>query len=423
MSDDKRHDRNLSDPGTANEPAGANGDAPRDTLNVRPGVTGGHDGLSGSAASAAQGEATVGQGTVGQGSAGQTAAPPPRRKLLSTDEYVEGVLSGDRSLLARAITLVESNAPAHFEKAQQVVHALLPHGGGSVRVGITGVPGAGKSTFIENLGGQLTARGHRVAVTAVDPSSSISGGSVLGDKTRMERLANDLQAFIRPSPSGGILGGVTRKTRETILLFEAAGYDVILVETMGVGQSEAVVRSLVDFFLLILIGGAGDELQGIKKGVSALADAILINKSDGENEVAAARARGEYERALHYLRPATEGWRTEAHTCSSLTGAGVMEMWAVIETFIARARASGVLDQRRQQQEIDWVHALVDQRLQELFHSHPRVADLLAEIEGQVASGTLSATAAARRLLAAFGVDASTNPHTGGEGPSGQDSP
>ncbi len=345
---------------------------------VMPGVEGGHDGLPG--------------------------APPRRsrsvkRTELSIDEYVAGVLSGDRTLLARAITLVESNAPAHFEQARAVVQALLPHRGQAVRVGITGTPGAGKSTFIETLGTRLTARGHRVAVTAVDPSSTVTGGSVLGDKTRMERLGTDPRAFVRPSPSGGTLGGVTRKTREAILLFEAAGYDVVIVETVGVGQSETVVRSMVDFFLLLLAPGGGDELQGIKKGVVELADAVLVNKADGDRRQEADLARAEYERALHYLRPATEGWQTRAFTCSALTGEGVDEIWRVVEAFLARAREAGVLERRRCEQELAWVHALVRDQLEESFRRHPAVRALLPGLEQAVREGTLPAVAAARRLL------------------------
>ena len=328
--------------------------------------------------------------------------PTARRRTLTTEDYADGVLSGDRTLLARAITLIESNAPAHFDQAQEVVQALLPHRGQATRVGITGVPGAGKSTLIETLGTILTAAGHKVAVTAVDPSSTVTGGSVLGDKTRMEKLGTDPNAFVRPSPSGGTLGGVTRKTRETILLFEAAGYDVILVETMGVGQSETVVREMVDFFLLVLIAGGGDELQGIKKGVIELADAIVINKADGENTQPAELARAEYSRALHYLRPATTGWETRAHVCSALTGGGVPELWQMVETFIDRARRSGVLDDRRRVQERQWMRHLVREQLEEKFGRHPRVAELLPELEAAVERGEVPAVTAARRLLAAF---------------------
>ncbi len=353
-------------------------------LNVRPGIGDRHDGLPGTPVSP------------------DGSDDGPRRRLLSAQEYIDGVLSGDRVLLARTITLVESNAPAHQDLAQEVLTALLSERCASTRVGITGVPGAGKSTFIEALGTSLTARGHRVAVTAVDPSSSLTGGSILGDKTRMEKLAADPGAFIRPSPTGGTLGGVARKTRETILLFEAAGYDVILVETVGVGQSEIQVRSMVDFFLLVLLAGAGDELQGIKKGVVEIADAVLVNKADGANLVAAQRAQSEFERVLHYLRPATEGWTTHAFLGSAATGQGVLDLWEVVQMFVERTGGSGVFDRRRNEQEKAWVGALVREGLEDQFRSHPEVSRQMAVLEQQVARGELPATTAARRLLDLF---------------------
>ncbi len=353
-------------------------------LHMRKGVSGGHDGLPGSPARDDQG-----------------AGGPPRR-ILSAREYLDGVRAGDRVMLGRAITLIESNAPSHQELAQDVLTALLPHRVQAVRVGITGVPGAGKSTLIETLGKDLTAAGHRVAVTAVDPSSSISGGSILGDKTRMEGLAADPQAFIRPSPSGGTLGGVARKTRETIVLFEAAGYDVILVETVGVGQSEILVRSMVDFFMLVLIAGAGDELQGIKKGVVEIADAIVINKADGRGRTAAETSRSEFARVLHYLRPATAGWQTRAVLCSALQGEGVDELWVMIQDFMATALKSGVLLERRSDQERAWLRDLVREGLENIFHGRPGLKERLAALEEDVAAGRIPATAAARRLLDSF---------------------
>jgi LAO/AO transport system kinase len=324
------------------------------------------------------------------------------RRILTTSEFVEGVLGGDRTVLSRAITLVESNAPSHFNQARDVLAALLPHAGRSLRVGVTGPPGAGKSTFIDLLGTRLVAQGRRVAVTAVDPSSSLSGGSILGDKTRMERLANSPHAFIRPSPSGGILGGVARKTRETTLVLEAGGYDVILVETVGVGQSEIAVRSMVDFFLLMLIPGAGDELQGIKRGILELADAVLVHKADGETRAAAERARAQYDMALHYLRPSEAGPATHAYAASSLTGEGVSECWEMIEAAADRERESGAFGRRRREQERDWMRQLVRERLDESFRAHPAVAALLPELERAVVEGAIPATEAAMRLLGAY---------------------
>lgn len=331
--------------------------------------------------------------------AGRPQPNGPDRRALAVDDYVSGVLSGDRAMLARTITLIESNAPAHFETAQAVLAGLLPHSGGAIRVGITGAPGAGKSTLIETFGRLLIAEGHRVAVLAVDPTSSVTGGSILGDKTRMEQLSREPNAFIRPSPTGGMLGGVARKTRETMLVCEAAGFDVILVETVGTGQSEITVRSMVDFFLLLLIPGAGDELQGIKKGVVELADAVLINKADGDNRVRAEAARAEYNRALHYLSPATEGWRTRAYTGSAVTGAGMDHLWAVIRRFIDQTRESGVFAARRREQAREWLHMLITDQLQRAFFAQPNVRAALPEVEAAVMAGTMAPTAAARQLL------------------------
>ncbi len=352
---------------------------------IRQGVEGGHDGLKAS-----------------PGAAGAPGAAVSRRVPLSAGEYVRGVRAGDRVVLARAITLIESNAPAHQELAQEVLQNLLPFTGKAIRVGITGVPGAGKSTFIESLGCLLTASGHHIAVLAVDPSSSLTHGSVLGDKTRMEKLSRDPLCFIRPSPSGGTLGGVARKTRESMLLCEAAGYDVVLIETMGVGQSEITVRSMVDFFLLLLITGAGDELQGIKKGVMELADLVVINKADGENRLRAEALRADYSRALHYLTPATQGWSTPVQVCSALTGDGVPAVWECVDRFRGATGTAGTLAARRKTQMLEWVHSMVEEHLHTMFFTEPRIAEILPDIERAVLGGTMTAATAVRHLLNAF---------------------
>jgi len=325
-----------------------------------------------------------------------------RKPRLSVEQFVQGVLENNRAVLAQAITLVESNAPVHLAMAQEVLKKLLPHTGRSIRVGITGVPGAGKSTFIEALGSMLCERGHRIAVLAVDPTSPVTRGSILGDKTRMEKLSRNPNAFIRPSASGGTLGGVNRKTRETILLCEAAGFDVILVETVGVGQSETTVRSMVDFFLLLVLTGAGDELQGIKKGVMEIADAILVNKADGENRQRAQLAAEEYNQVLHYLQPATAGWQTRAYACSALTGEGIAEIWSVVESFRDEMSRSGRLKARRQQQLRDWMYSMAEEYARSHFFGHPAVAGALSVAEAAVLRGELSPTAAVQELIAAY---------------------
>lgn len=326
----------------------------------------------------------------------------PRRRRLTVDEYVQGVREGNRTVLAQAITLIESNAPTHFATAQEVLRQLLPYTGNSMRVGITGVPGVGKSTFIEALGLHLCEQGHQVAVLAVDPSSSVTGGSILGDKTRMELLTRHPRAFIRPSPTGGTLGGVARKSRETMLVCEAAGFDVLLVETVGVGQSEITVRSMVDFFLLLMLAGAGDELQGIKKGVIEIADALLFTKADGDNKLRAQAARVEFERALRFVGAATEGWKTRVYTCSAVTGVGIAEIWAVVEQFREQTSRSGAFTSRRQQQALDWMYSMIEEQLKTAFFAHAGVKSMRRSIEQQVAAGTLPATLAAQQLLTTF---------------------
>jgi LAO/AO transport system kinase len=311
---------------------------------------------------------------------------------LPVARYVDGVLAGDRSVLARAITLVESRNPVHRGVAQQVIQQLLPSAGGSHRVGITGVPGVGKSTFIDQLGIDLTASGRRVAVLAVDPTSSRSGGSILGDKTRMERLAVDPLAFIRPSPAGDTLGGVTRATRETIVLCEAAGFDVVLVETVGVGQSETVVADMVDFFLVLMLSGAGDDLQGIKKGVLELADMVAVNKADGDNRTRAELAAAEYRSALHLMSPASSTWTPPVVTCSGLEDIGLTELWRQVEVHRERLSASGELQARRRSQQVRWMWSMLDDRLRDDLRAHPEVTDRLLQVEQQVHDGDLTAT-------------------------------
>lgn len=325
-----------------------------------------------------------------------------RKRELSIDDHVNGVLDQDRTILARTITLIESNSEKHFEKAQEVLRRLLPHTGNSIRIGITGVPGAGKSTFIEALGCTLMEEDHKLAVLAVDPSSSLSRGSVLGDKTRMEKLSRAENCFIRPSPSGGKLGGVTRKTRETTLICEAAGYNVIFIETVGVGQNEITVRSMVDFFLLLKIAGAGDELQGIKKGVIELADSILINKADGDNIKRAEIARRDFANALHYLNSPTKGWIPEILTSSAIENRGVSEVWEMIMRFKENIISSGVFQLRRNQQNLGWVHDLVNEHLLSVFYNNPVIKTNLPEIENKVISGELPPTQAAWQLMKEF---------------------
>ena len=332
------------------------------------------------------------------------ALKPKRRMVLSEDELVEGVEKGDRMILSRAITLIESNNPRHFAKAQRVLQRLLPRTGNALRIGITGVPGAGKSTMIESFGNMLCDLGHKVAVLSIDPTSSVTRGSILGDKTRMGTLSRRPEAFIRPSPAGGTLGGVARKSRETMLMCEAAGYDIILIETVGVGQSETTVRSMVDFFMLVVLTGAGDDLQGIKKGIMELADAIVINKADGDNLIKARVARGEYERMIEYIRPATEGWPTHAYLCSAMEKTGLPELWKVIQAFKEMTTNSGVFHKRRDGQLLDWMHSMIDEHLHTLFFDDPVITGRLPDVREAVLKGTISPTQAVSELIGIFDV-------------------
>ncbi|MGN1399976.1 MAG: methylmalonyl Co-A mutase-associated GTPase MeaB [Bacillus sp. (in: firmicutes)] len=325
-----------------------------------------------------------------------------KKARIDVDGLAEKLLAGDRSALAKAITLVESNALHHFEDAQALLQTVQPHAKDTIRIGISGVPGAGKSTFIERFGCELCELGHKVAVLAIDPSSTISGGSILGDKTRMEKLSAKAQAFIRPSPSEGTLGGVHRKTRESILLCEAAGFDVILVETVGVGQSEAIVRSMTDFFLLLVLTGAGDELQGMKKGIMELADAIVVNKADGDNIEKAEKTRAEYNQFMHYLQAATPSWTTRAYTCSSLTGEGIRAIWDVIGSFHDHGRENGFFADRRKSQAKEWLKDSILQQLSRAFYNDERIKRLMPELESEVLSGEIPVSKAVMKSMECF---------------------
>ncbi len=322
-----------------------------------------------------------------------------RKRELSVDELAEGIVKGNKALLAKAITLLESTQPTHFEKANALIEKCLAQPNNSIRLGITGVPGVGKSSFIETLGTTLTSLGKKVAVLAVDPSSSLSKGSILGDKTRMQSLSKDPNAFIRPSPAGTSLGGVAQKTRESIILCEAAGYDVILVETVGVGQSEIAVHSMVDFFLLLKLSGAGDELQGIKRGIMEMADAIAINKADGSNLEKAKLAVTELSRALHLYPPKANGWSPKVMKCSATENTGILEIWHMVEAFVRQNKENGFFEENRKTQNKNWFLQTVDEHIKQFFYQRPAFQKAQAELLKDVEERKMSPFYAAKILL------------------------
>lgn len=322
-----------------------------------------------------------------------------RRKTLSLEDYVQGIKEGDRTVLSQAITLIESTKSEHHELAQDIIEECLPDSGNSVRIGITGVPGVGKSTFIESLGNYIIDQGNKLAVLAIDPSSTRTKGSILGDKTRMETLSNSDDAFIRPSPTGGSLGGVARKTRETIYLCEAAGYDTIFIETVGVGQSETAVHSMVDFFLLLMLAGAGDELQGIKRGIMEMADAIAINKIDEASERSVRQAVREYKNALQLYPETKSGWSPKVTTCSALTEKGIPEIWDIIQEYFSLTKENGYFQDKRNRQAKHWMYDTITNKLTEHFYNNPAVKKEREKIEQMVLNGKLSSFKAAKKLL------------------------
>ncbi|MDR1761014.1 MAG: methylmalonyl Co-A mutase-associated GTPase MeaB [Bacteroidales bacterium] len=321
------------------------------------------------------------------------------RKTLTTQDYVEGICRSDMTILSQAITLVESNLPEHKQAAQEIIQACLPYSGNSIRIGITGVPGVGKSTFIESFGTIVTAAGHKLAVLAIDPSSERTQGSILGDKTRMEQLSIDPNAYIRPSPSAGSLGGVARKTRETIILCEAAGFDVIFIETVGVGQSETAVHSMVDFFLLLMLAGAGDQLQGIKRGIMEMADSIAITKADGANEHKAAMARAEYSSALQLFPKHPSGVNPKVFVCSSIENKGLEVIFEHIKQYIATCKSNGYYDEKRKEQASYWLYETIQEQLQYDFFNNPAVAHSIKQFEHDVINGKTTSFTAAFALL------------------------
>lgn len=325
-----------------------------------------------------------------------------KRKRYSVQEYVDGILSGNRTILSQAVTLVESAKPEHQRLAQQVIEQCIPYSGNSIRVGITGVPGAGKSTSIDAFGLYLLDQGHKLAVLAIDPSSEITRGSILGDKTRMERLSVAQNAFIRPSPSAGSLGGVARKTRETIILCEAAGFDYIFVETVGVGQSETAVHSMVDFFLLIQLAGTGDELQGIKRGIMEMADGIIINKADGDNIERAKLAQSHFKNALHLFPLPDSGWTPQVLTYSGYYGIGIKEIWDMVDEYIRFVKRNGYFQNRRNQQSKYWLFETINEQLKRQFYNNSQVKESLAQNIEDVLHNRISSFTAARNVLQSY---------------------
>lgn len=322
-----------------------------------------------------------------------------KRKQFTVEEYIKGIKSGDRTVLSRAITLIESSLPEHQKAAQQIIDACLAFAGNSIRIGITGVPGVGKSTFIEALGETITSKGHKLAVLAIDPSSERTKGSILGDKTRMEKLSANQNAYIRASPSAGSLGGVARKTRESIILCEAAGFNAIFIETVGVGQSETAVHSMVDFFLLLMLAGAGDELQGIKRGIMEMADAVAINKADGDNYNKAQRAKAEYKNALHLFPISSSGWEPKVLTCSALKNSGIEEIWQTILDYKKTSFENGYFAKRRQEQAKCRMYQSINESLQSNFYSNSQITKQLKVLEQKVLKGQISSFQAAQNLL------------------------
>ncbi|WP_338815475.1 methylmalonyl Co-A mutase-associated GTPase MeaB (plasmid) [Bernardetia sp. Wsw4-3y2] len=329
-----------------------------------------------------------------------------RRSRLTSQEYIDGILAHNPFILSRAITLIESQLESDNELATQIIDRLMPYTGNSIRVGITGVPGVGKSTFIETFGlyladlaTELENKNKKIAVLAIDPSSQRSGGSILGDKTRMEKLSNHKNAYIRPSPARSSLGGVSQKTRETMLLCEAAGFDVILIETVGVGQSETIVKGMVDFFLLLMLAGAGDELQGIKRGIMEMADMLVITKADKENKNAATRAKSQYKHALHLFPPNDAKWTVPVEICSALENEGIENIWKNIEDFVKQTTSNGFFKINRSQQNKQWLHQTIEERLKRDFYANELIKKQIEDLEKQVANGSRNAVEVARELL------------------------